>query len=144
MTLGAVRYDLDRSCEDATTVPVDICRLGLDVTTSDRPAIVKQVWLPQDWSGRFVTTGNGGVGGCLDCIGMAYAAAPGFPTTRSNDGHSGQNGTSFLNNLDVMKDCSCRLLSERKSRISSTTGRTRSRDASAAQLVAGKAATRDC
>lgn len=102
--------DLDPSCENTTTVVVDLCRLGLNVTTSDRSDIIMEVWLPQDWSGRFLSTGNGGINGCVGYGDMAYATSLGFAATGSNNGHSGQNGTRFLNNLDVVKDYSYRAL----------------------------------
>lgn len=102
--------DLDPSCENSTTVSVDLCRLGLNVTTSDRSDIIMEVWLPQDWSGRFLSTGNGGINGCISYGDMAYATSLGFAATGSNNGHSGQNGTRFLNNLDVVTDYSYRAL----------------------------------
>lgn len=101
--------DLDPSCQNTTSVPADVCRLGLDVTTSDRSNIIMEVWLPQDWSGRFLSTGNGGINGCISYGDMAYATSLGFAATGSNNGHSnGQNGTRFLNNLDVVRDYSYR------------------------------------
>lgn len=102
--------DLDPSCTNSTTVPVGLCRLGLNVTTSDRSDVIMEVWLPRDWSGRFLSTGNGGINGCIDYRDLSYAASLGFAATGSNNGHSGQNGTRFLNNLEVVKDYSYRAL----------------------------------
>lgn len=110
--------DLDPSCTNSTEIPVDFCRLGLNVTTSERSDLLMEVWLPRDWSGRFLSTGNGGINGCIDYEDMAYAASLGFATTGSNNGHSGQNGTRFLNNLEVVKDYSYRALT-----TSSTVGK---------------------
>ena len=69
-----------------------------------------EVWLPKDWSGRFLSTGNGGINGCVGYGDMAYATSYGFAATGSNNGHSGQNGTRFLNNPEVIKDYSYRAL----------------------------------
>lgn len=102
--------DLHPSCTNSTTVPVDLCRLGLNVTTSDRSDVIMEVWLPRDWSGRFLSTGNGGINGCIDYRDLPYAASLGFAATGSNNGHSGQDGTRFLNNLEVVKDYSYRAL----------------------------------
>lgn len=52
-------------CPLATqAVTVDLCRVSLQIATSDRSEVVTEVWLPQAWNGRLVTTGNGGLGGC--------------------------------------------------------------------------------
>lgn len=48
----------------AQVVPKDICRVALYVATSNRSGISMETWLPRDWTGRFLSTGNGGLGGC--------------------------------------------------------------------------------
>ncbi|KAI1847852.1 hypothetical protein JX265_013918 [Neoarthrinium moseri] len=101
---------LDPSCQNSTTVTVDLCRLSLNVTTSATSDVLMEVWLPRNWTGRFLSTGNGGINGCLSYSDMAYAASLGFSSTGSNNGHSGQNGTRFLHNLEVIKDYSYRAL----------------------------------
>jgi len=50
----------------SVTVPVDICRVALFVSTSDRSGINMEAWLPMNWTGRFLSTGNGGLAGCKD------------------------------------------------------------------------------
>jgi feruloyl esterase len=49
-----------------TSAPVgqDLCRISLNVRTSNRSSIEMEAWLPRNWNGRFVATGNGGIGGC--------------------------------------------------------------------------------
>jgi feruloyl esterase len=42
----------------------NICRLQVNVATSKTSAVTLEVWLPEDWSGRFLSTGNGGFAGC--------------------------------------------------------------------------------
>lgn len=101
---------LDASCTNSTTVAADLCRLSLNVTTSPRSDVLMEVWLPRNWTGRFLSTGNGGINGCLSYDDMAYATSLGFATTGSNNGHSGQNGTRFLNNIEVVKDYSYRAI----------------------------------
>ncbi|OAQ82616.1 feruloyl esterase b protein [Purpureocillium lilacinum] len=101
---------LDPSCFNSTTILADICRLGLNVTTSDRSDFIMEVWLPRNWTRRFLSTGNGGINGCIGYDDMTYATQLGFAATGSNNGHSGQNGTRFLNNLEVVIDYSYRSL----------------------------------
>lgn len=55
----------DPSCGLASqVVDVDLCRVSLEIATSNRSAVLVEVWMPADWNGRLVTTGNGGLGGC--------------------------------------------------------------------------------
>jgi hypothetical protein len=65
--------DNDPSCGTANrTVSVDICRIVLNISTSDRSGIIFEGWLPRNWTGRFLATGNGGIDvrimGCLECF----------------------------------------------------------------------------
>lgn len=46
-------------------VPIGLCRLNLRVATSNRSEIYMEVWLPEEWTGRTLTTGNGGLAGCM-------------------------------------------------------------------------------
>lgn len=53
------------SCNRASqVVDTDICRVALSIETSNRSSITFELWLPEQWSGRFLTVGNGGVDGC--------------------------------------------------------------------------------
>ena len=68
---------LDQTAEGVNTtcqvlgippMPVNLCRLALHIPTSNSSGIVEEVWLPEDWSGRFLSTGNGGLGGCKSVL----------------------------------------------------------------------------
>lgn len=57
--------DNDASCGSRSqVVPVDLCRVALQIATSEKSGVVAEIWLPESWNGRLVTTGNGGLGGC--------------------------------------------------------------------------------
>ena len=57
--------DNDPTCmRPNQSVPVDLCRIALGIPTSNRSSVVFELWLPEDWSGRFLATGNGGIDGC--------------------------------------------------------------------------------
>lgn len=45
-------------------VAASICRMALSIKTSDRSNVAFEAWLPENWSGRFLATGNGGIDGC--------------------------------------------------------------------------------
>ena len=52
------------SCErPSQVVPVDLCRVAMLVKTSNISNITLESWLPTNWTGRFLSTGNGGTSG---------------------------------------------------------------------------------
>lgn len=68
-------FDLDPTCQRSSqVVNSDVCRVSLFVTTSDRSNLSMEVWLPpaEAWTGRFLSTGNGGLGGCIQYEDLAY------------------------------------------------------------------------
>ncbi|KAL2280137.1 hypothetical protein FJTKL_12750 [Diaporthe vaccinii] len=97
--------DNDPSCgTKSQVVPVDLCRVALQIATSERSGVVAEIWLPESWNGRLVTTGNGGLGGCIDYSGIAYTAKNGFASVGTNNGHNGTSAIQFLNNTEVVVD----------------------------------------
>ena len=43
---------------------VDMCRINGVIATSSTSSVDFEMWLPDIWYGRFLVTGNGGLGGC--------------------------------------------------------------------------------
>lgn len=57
--------DNPENCGEASRqVASDICRVAMAVATSDKSEITLEAWLPRNYTGRFLSTGNGGLGGC--------------------------------------------------------------------------------
>lgn len=97
--------DSDPSCSTASqTVSDDICRIALNIRTSDRSGIIFESWLPRNWTGRFLATGNGGIDGCIRYDDINYGNKNGFSAVGSNNGHNGTGGSAFLHNPEVLKD----------------------------------------
>jgi feruloyl esterase len=90
--------------------PKTICRVALYVATSSNSGISMEAWLPLNWTGRFLSTGNGGISGCTQYEDIAYGTSLGFATIGANNGHNGTGGDAFLNNPDVVLDFSWRSL----------------------------------
>jgi feruloyl esterase len=88
----------------------DLCRVAMRVATSNRSEITLEAWLPSNWTGRFLSTGNGGVSGCIQYEDLAYTAGLGFATVGANNGHNGTSGGAFANNDDVVADFAYRSL----------------------------------
>ncbi|KAF2640760.1 tannase and feruloyl esterase [Massarina eburnea CBS 473.64] len=76
----------------------DLCRIVLNITTSASSTNRIEAWLPDDWNGRFLATGNGGIGGCIDYKNLQHGAGLGFATFGTNGGHDGQTGFEFFLN----------------------------------------------
>ena len=103
--------DSDPTCTRLSqSVSVDLCRVQLTIATSNRSSISMETWLPANWTGRFLSTGNGGLGGCIQYEDIEYGASLGFATVGTNNGHDGMTGASFLNNADVVEDFAYRAL----------------------------------
>ncbi|KAL3420131.1 feruloyl esterase B-2-like protein 3 [Phlyctema vagabunda] len=90
--------------EPFVVAPVDLCRVAMYVSTTNRSGITLEAFLPTNWTGRFLMTGNGGISGCLQYRDVAYAASFGFASFGQNGGHNGTAGTAFYQNEDVVED----------------------------------------
>jgi feruloyl esterase len=47
-----------------TNVSVPLCRVAFVVNTTDTSQVKAEAWLPDEWYGRFLAGGNGGLNGC--------------------------------------------------------------------------------
>jgi hypothetical protein len=57
----------DKTCggpQQSNPVSQDICRVTMYLQTSAQSGVQFEAWLPKTWNGRFLATGNGGIGGC--------------------------------------------------------------------------------
>ncbi|KAF2128215.1 tannase and feruloyl esterase [Dothidotthia symphoricarpi CBS 119687] len=101
----------DVSCaQSSMVVPADICRVGLYVATSTRSGFNMEAWLPSNWTGRFLSGGNGGLNGCIKYQDLAYTSGVGFASVGTNNGHNGTRGYAFANNTDVVQDFAYRAM----------------------------------
>ncbi|EAW15424.1 putative feruloyl esterase [Aspergillus fischeri NRRL 181] len=89
---------------------IEFCQVALNVTTSDKSQFFMEAWLPSNYTGRFLSTGNGGLNGCVGYGDMIYASQYGFATIGTNNGHFGDTGQYFLNNPEVIEDFAYRAL----------------------------------
>jgi hypothetical protein len=55
----------DATCNRGSqAVSADLCRIALEIKTTNTSKIAFEAWFPEAWSGRFLATGNGGIDGC--------------------------------------------------------------------------------
>ncbi|KAF7340911.1 Carboxylic ester hydrolase [Mycena sanguinolenta] len=65
----------DPTCLPTQGVTSDICRVVLTIATSNHSSTFMEAWLPSSWTGRFLATGNGGIGGSIQYIDMDYGVS---------------------------------------------------------------------
>jgi feruloyl esterase len=97
--------DTNETCaQGPQLVSANMCRITMYVATTARSGISMEAWLPETWTGRFLSTGNGGLSGCIQYYDMAYGQSLGFATVGANSGHNGTSGEPFHRNEDVVID----------------------------------------
>ncbi|KAH8886149.1 tannase and feruloyl esterase [Thozetella sp. PMI_491] len=98
----------DETCGGPTlnaTITANLCRFVLDTVTSSSSSVHLEAWFPDDWNGRFLATGGGGLGGCIDYGTVQNGASLGFASIGMNGGHNGSVGFEyFLNKPEVIID----------------------------------------
>lgn len=67
----------------SSKVQDEICRVALYVPTSHRSGIHFEAWLPRSWNNRFLSTGNGGIAGCMSSSRMIALRAHDLMACRS-------------------------------------------------------------
>lgn len=112
------------SCDASyQAVPVDLCRVAMAVNTSDSSKATLEAWFPREYKGRFLSSGNGGLSGCMRSMlvgsralwlihhqvfntkyDLAYTAHLGFVTVGTNNSHNGTSGKPFYHHPGVLKD----------------------------------------
>lgn len=83
---------------------VEVCRVAMLVKTGPTSNVSIEVWLPLNWTGRFLGTGNGGLAGCMPYNDMAYGNSFGFASVGTNNGHNGTSGLPMYRNPGVVED----------------------------------------
>ncbi|SPO00288.1 related to feruloyl esterase B precursor [Cephalotrichum gorgonifer] len=86
-----------------SAIDFDFCRVGITTTTGSTSAVTSEVWLPSDWTGRVLTVGNGGLGGCIAHSNLLYGAQRGFAVVGTDNGHVGNQGKD-LADAGILED----------------------------------------
>ncbi|MGJ7491374.1 tannase/feruloyl esterase family alpha/beta hydrolase [Variovorax sp. ZT4R33] len=114
-SLGSVRTEASiitsaQVVSDATAiggakVDAKFCRVQGVARPSSDSEIKFEVWLPEDWSGRFKLNGTGGYAGAVPFARLAQDVEDGFVTAGSNMGHDGGESAAWtLNHPEKVKD----------------------------------------
>ncbi|KAJ7336236.1 tannase and feruloyl esterase [Mycena albidolilacea] len=98
------------TCAKRADVSVPLCRVQFFTNTTTTSVVHGEAWLPDEWYGRFLGLGNGGLGGCIDYGGLDYGSSLHFATVGSNNGHDGMGGAAFLGHPEVINDFAFRAI----------------------------------
>ncbi|KAJ7871717.1 tannase and feruloyl esterase [Mycena olivaceomarginata] len=98
------------TCAKRADVSVPLCRVQFFTNTTTTSVVHGEAWLPDEWYGRFLGLGNGGLGGCIDYGGLDYGSSLHFATVGSNNGHDGMGGAAFLGHPEVLNDFAFRAI----------------------------------
>ncbi|KAJ6493010.1 tannase and feruloyl esterase [Mycena sanguinolenta] len=101
---GGSKLKLHGNCVPKAVVTTPLCRVQFSTNTSHTSSIRAEAWLPDEWYGRVLGIGNGGLGGCISYRDLDYGSALHFATIGSNNGHDGDTGRPFLGNPEVLND----------------------------------------
>jgi feruloyl esterase len=79
------------------------CRVAARVAPKPTSDIKLEIWLPDRWNGRFLGTGNGGMGGAIDYTALADGLLRGYAVANTDMGTSA-GIDSMIGNLDKIVD----------------------------------------
>jgi feruloyl esterase len=87
------------------------CRIAFAVATSVNSIANAEVWLPANWTGRYMTVGNGGFAGGVNYPDIVWSLRKGFATMSTDTGHQSTQGDgSWLSDADAATDWGHRAL----------------------------------
>ncbi|MBM3773390.1 MAG: tannase/feruloyl esterase family alpha/beta hydrolase [Acidimicrobiia bacterium] len=92
--------------------PRSFCRVAATLTPSADSKIAIEVWLPENWNGKFQAVGNGAFSGDIAYPAMMNALARGYATASTDTGHSGNTGSFALGHPEKVIDFGWRAVHE--------------------------------
>jgi feruloyl esterase len=97
--------------QPATMLPAH-CRVNAILKPTSDSIIEMELWLPQDWNGKFEAVGGGGWAGNISFPAMVNALLEGYATASTDTGHKGGDGTFALNHPEKVVDFGYRAIHE--------------------------------
>jgi feruloyl esterase len=97
----------------ASAVPA-FCRVSASLNPSADSDIQIEVWLPDEWNGKYLANGIGGWGGAMAYPGLLDALRRGYATSATDTGHRGNMGAAdfALGHPEKVKDFAWRAVHE--------------------------------
>src|SRR5579883_420645 len=93
------------------TVPA-FCRVAATLKPSSDSEIDMEVWLPENWNGKFEFVGGGGWAGVISYPAMAQALEEGYATASTDTGHKGGTANFAIGHPEKLVDFAYRAVHE--------------------------------
>jgi feruloyl esterase len=88
------------------------CRGAATLHPVDNSSIDIEVWLPENWKGKYEAVGGGGWAGVISYPAMAAALEEGYATSSTDTGHKGPNAEFAPGHREKMTDYGYRAVHE--------------------------------
>src|SRR5215831_18820869 len=95
----------------AVSVPA-FCRVAAILRPSSDSEIEMEVWLPENWNGKFQFVGGGGWAGVISYPALATALNEGYATASTDTGHKGGNANFAIGHPEKVVDFAYRAVHE--------------------------------
>ena len=97
------------------SVPLQLpphCRVSAVARPSPDSNIEFEVWLPENWNGKFEAVGGGGWAGVISYPAMSVALQEGYATASTDTGHKGGNALFAIDHPEKLTDFAYRAIHE--------------------------------
>jgi feruloyl esterase len=88
------------------------CRVAATLTPSSDSHIEMELWLPQNWNGKFLAVGNGGWAGTIATDAMAAGLRRGYAVASNDTGHKGASAAFAVGHPERLIDFGYRAMHE--------------------------------
>jgi feruloyl esterase len=88
------------------------CRIAAVLTPRADSRIEMEVWMPDEWNGKFLALGNGGWAGSISFSPMASGLAAGYAVASNDTGHTGGSAEFAVGHRDKVIDFAWRAMHE--------------------------------
>ena len=111
-SIGAGAYKTQMSPNPIVQVPA-FCRVAATLRPTADSSIDVEIWLPDNWNGKYQAVGNGGWAGDINNFPvMAQALAEGYATSSTDTGHKGRDAKFAPGHPEKLVDYAYRAVHE--------------------------------
>jgi feruloyl esterase len=102
---------LEQSVEPDRPLPAH-CRVAAVLSPTDGSHIEMELWLPDEWNGKFLAAGNGGWAGSISFSAMAGGLQAGYAVASNDTGHKGGSAAFAVGAPEKVVDFAWRAMHE--------------------------------
>jgi feruloyl esterase len=88
------------------------CRVAATLTPSADSHIEMELWMPENWNGKFLAVGNGGWAGNIETNAIATGLRKGYATASNDTGHKGGSASFAVGHPEKLIDFGYRSMHE--------------------------------